>query len=63
MNVQNNYIVKSVEYSDKGNVPVLTANKAFVLGFTDETFGVYNDVPAIIFDDFTTDFKYAENPF
>ena len=58
-----NYIVKSVEYSDKGNVPVLTANKAFVLGFTDETFGVYSDVPAIIFDDFTTDCKFVVNPF
>lgn len=57
------YIVRSAEYSENGNVPVLTANKSFVLGFTDETFGVYSDVPAIVFDDFTTDCKYAERPF
>ena len=57
------YIVRSVEYSEHGKVPVLTANKAFVLGFTDETFGVCRDVPAIVFDDFTTDCKFAQIPF
>ena len=57
------YIVRSAEYSEHGNVPVLTANKAFVLGFTDETFGVCRDVPAIVFDDFTTDCKFAQIPF
>ena len=57
------YIVRSVEYSEHGKVPVLTANKAFVLGFTDETFGVCRDVPAIVFDDFTTDCKFTQVPF
>ena len=30
------YIVKSTEYSDQYKTPVLTANKAFILGYTDE---------------------------
>ena len=34
------YIVKSTEYSNRGDIPVLTANKAFILGYTTEAFGV-----------------------
>lgn len=58
-----NYIVKSSVYSDAMPTPVLTANKSFILGYTDEDFGVYNNLPAIIFDDFTTDSKYVDFPF
>ena len=57
------YIVKSTDYSESVGTPVLTANKSFVLGYTDENFGIYKDVPAIIFDDFTTDSKYVDFPF
>jgi len=57
------YIVHSAEYTDVGDVPVLTANKTFVLGYTDESFGVCQDLPVIIFDDFTTDSKYVTGPF
>ncbi|MBI2037742.1 MAG: restriction endonuclease subunit S [Candidatus Magasanikbacteria bacterium] len=58
-----NYIVKSTSYSDKAKTPVLTANKSFVLGYTDEDFGVYKNLPVIIFDDFTTDSKFVDFPF
>ena len=58
-----NYIVKSTSYSNKSKTPVLTANKSFVLGYTDEDFGIYENIPAIIFDDFTTDSKYVDFPF
>ena len=34
------YIVKSENYSDDFALPVLTAGKSFVLGFTDETDGI-----------------------
>ena len=57
------YIVQSTKYTVRGEVPVLTANKAFVLGYTDESFGICRDLPAIVFDDFTTDCKYAALPF
>ena len=57
------YIVQSTEYTEHGNIPVLTANKAFILGYTDEVSGICNNFPVIVFDDFTTDSKYATFPF
>lgn len=56
------YIVKDSSYTGS-NTPVLTANKTFILGYTDETDGVYIDTPVIIFDDFTTEKKYVDFPF
>lgn len=57
------YMVRSSEYQDTGTIPVLTANKSFILGYTNEDFGICTDVPAIIFDDFTTDIKYVDFAF
>ena len=57
------YIVTSTSYSSQGDIPVLTANKAFILGFTTETSGICTDLPTIVFDDFTTDSKFATVPF
>jgi type I restriction enzyme S subunit len=57
------FFVKIVEYEEKGDTPVLTANKSFVLGYTNERFGIYDNLPVIIFDDFTTDSKYVDFPF
>ena len=57
------YIVQCTEYSDYGDVPVLTANKSFILGYTDEDFGICTNIPVIVFDDFTTDCKYVTSPF
>ena len=56
------YIVGDTEYTNKGT-PVLTANKAFVLGYTSETKGIYDKGDCIIFDDFTLDCKYVDFPF
>ncbi|MFA4996478.1 MAG: restriction endonuclease subunit S [Patescibacteria group bacterium] len=58
-----NYIVESEIYSPQNKTPVLTANKSFVLGYTNEDFGIYKNIPAIIFDDFTTDSKFVDFPF
>lgn len=57
------YIVKSTEYDDKYSIPVLTAGKTFILGYTNETIGVFRKVPVIIFDDFTTASKFVNFPF
>jgi len=57
-----NYIVDSEIYTNKGT-PVLTANKAFILGYTEETNGIYNKGECFIFDDFTLDSKYVNFPF
>ena len=56
------YIVEDTEYTNEGT-PVLTANKAFVLGYTSETNGIYDKGDCIIFDDFTLDCKYVDFPF
>lgn len=55
------YIVKSDQYNSKYSTPVLTANKSFILGYTDEK-NVFND-KSVIIDDFTLDLKYVDFPF
>ena len=60
------YIVESTEYDDRFQIPVLTAGQSFVLGYTDEDFGIKNANhrnPVVIFDDFTTSSHYVDFPF
>ena len=60
------YIVKSTEYDDTYNTPVLTAGQSFILGYTNETNGIYRadkNNPTIIFDDFTTSFHWVDFDF
>ena len=57
------YIVESTAYRDDYLIPVLTAGKSFVIGYTDEKEGIYNKLPCIIFDDFTTDSRLVDFPF
>ena len=59
------YIIKN-QYKEKQNdsdIPVLTANKAFIKSYTDEETGIYQNVPVIVFDDFTIENKYVDFPF
>jgi hypothetical protein len=58
------YIVESENYDDSFKTPVLTAGKTFILGYTNETKGIFIDeLPVIIFDDFTTATKFVDFPF
>lgn len=59
------YLVRSKNYSDQFPIPVLTAGKTFILGYTNETTGVYraSQHPTIIFDDFTTANKWVDFDF
>jgi len=57
------YIVESTEYSEDYKTPVLTAGKSFVLGKTNEVNGIFNSLPVIIFDDFTTANKFVNFSF
>ena len=57
------YIVNSIDYSDDYMTPVLTPGKSFILGYTNEDFGICDRLPVIIFDDFTTESKYVDFPF
>ena len=57
------YIVNSTDYDDSYLTPVLTAGKSFIIGYTNETKGIYQNTPCIIFDDFTTYSKLVDFPF
>ena len=53
-------ILKNENINEIGNVPVLTANKSFVLGYVEnELNNCYKKGECFIFDDFTTDIKYV----
>jgi len=59
------YLVSSSNYGASG-CPVLTAGQTFLLGYTLETDGIFQaseNRPVIIFDDFTTAFKWVDFPF
>ena len=58
------YLVQTENYDNKYTIPVLTAGKSFILGYTNEQEGIFNNkLPVIIFDDFTTDSKFVDFPF
>ena len=58
------YLVKSTAYDNSYKTPVLTAGKTFILGYTNETEGVFSEeLPVVIFDDFTTASKLVDFPF
>lgn len=57
------YIVSSTDYNDAYKIPVLTAGKSFILGYTNESEGVFDKLPVIIFDDFTTATQYVNFKF
>lgn len=60
------FLVLTTSYDDSYATPVLTAGQTFLLGYTDETDGIYPaspDNPVVIFDDFTTAFKWVDFPF
>lgn len=57
------YIVGSTDYNDNYKIPVLTAGQTFILGYTNEKENVFfasKENPVIIFDDFTTAFKWVD---
>ena len=57
------YIVDSDQYDDSYETPVLTAGKSFILGYTDEKNNIFDNLPVIIFDDFTTSVQFVDFPF
>lgn len=58
------FLVSDTNYDDSFLTPVLTAGKTFILGYTNESEGIYSGpFPVILFDDFTTDSKLVDFPF
>lgn len=56
------YLTKDINKKSELNlIPVLTANKAFILGYSSEANNIHETKqPIIIFDDFTTACKYVD---
>jgi type I restriction enzyme S subunit len=57
------YLTNNFEDAGSNTIPVLTANKSFILGYTNEEYGVYKNLPVILFDDFTTASRYVDFDF
>lgn len=58
------FLVNDTNYNDRYKTPVLTAGKTFILGYTNENEGIFqNNLPVIIFDDFTTATQFVDFPF
>jgi type I restriction enzyme S subunit len=58
------YLVESTDYKDEYEIPVLTAGKTYILGYTNEKEVVFREnLPVIIFDDFTTASQFVDFPF
>ncbi|PAF55264.1 restriction endonuclease subunit S [Mycoplasmopsis agassizii] len=60
------FIVKDTKYKNEYKIPVLTAGKSFILGYTNEKEGIYNaskEQPVMIFDDFTTSMHWVDFDF
>lgn len=57
------YIVNSTDYDDSYPIPVLTAGKSFILGYTNDSDNVFDELPVIIFDDFTTATQFVDFKF
>ena len=58
------YLVANKDYDNRYKTPVLTAGKTFILGYTKEENGIFKEnLPVIIFDDFTTATKFVDFPF
>lgn len=55
--------IKSCDYNHEGKYPIIDQSSKNVIGYTDEIDGLYNDVPVIIFGDYTRRFKLVEEPF
>lgn len=51
------------EYKESGRYPIIDQGQNDIAGYTNETEGLFCDVPAIIFGDHTRIIKYVDTPF
>ena len=51
------------EYKSNGKYPIIDQGQNHIAGYTDETEGLFSNVPAIIFGDHTRVIKYVDVPF
>ena len=49
-------------YLEKGSYPIIDQGQSEIAGYTDQTEGLFTDIPAIIFGDHTRIIKYVDTP-
>ena len=54
--------IPTTEYKQTGLYPIIDQGQSAIAGYTNETEGVFTDVPAIIFGDHTRALKYVDRP-
>lgn len=54
--------IPTTDYAERGAHPIIDQGQDEIAGYTDETEGLFTDVPAIIFGDHTRVIKYVDKP-
>jgi len=54
--------IPTSDYHEIGAHPIIDQGQSAIAGYTDETDGLFTDVPAIIFGDHTRVLKYVDTP-
>lgn len=54
--------IPTTDYAEHGAHPIIDQGQDEIAGYTDETEGLFEDVPAIIFGDHTRVIKYVDTP-
>ena len=54
--------IPTSDYHETGAHPIIDQGQSAIAGYTDETDGLFTDVPAIIFGDHTRVLKYVDTP-
>ena len=54
--------IPTSDYHETGMYPIIDQGQSAIAGYTDETDGLFTDVPAIIFGDHTRVLKYVDAP-
>lgn len=54
--------IPTSDYHESGAYPIIDQGQNVIAGYTDETEGLFTDVPAIIFGDHTRVVKYVDTP-
>ena len=54
--------IPTSDYHETGLFPIIDQGQSEIAGYTDETDGLFTDVPAIIFGDHTRVLKYVDTP-
>ncbi len=55
--------IKKGDYLEEGQYPIIDQGQQQCIGYSNETEGIFTDVPAIIFGDHTRIIKYIDEPF